>query len=136
MLDAFAVDATRTPSGRGTVAAVFFVASQVAQEFLTDSYGWMAGGVTAGLLVFALAPLQRLGDRVAAAALPSAREGVLSPERRALFYRRAVAMALSDGAISREEERHLAHLAEEVGLGPLEALRVREDVERELGAAA
>lgn len=120
---------------RGTVAAifvaVFFAVSQVAQNFLAESYGWMAGGLVAGLLLFAITPLQRVADRVAAVAMPGVREGDMGTERRAIFYRTAVAMALSDSIITREEERHLARLAEQLGLSHTEALRMREEVEAE-----
>lgn len=89
----------------------------------------MVGGITAGLLLFAIAPLQRVADRVATAAMPGVREDGFTPERRAEFYRKAVAMALSDGRITREEERHLAAIAEDLALGHTEALRLREEVE-------
>ncbi|HET6404534.1 MAG TPA: hypothetical protein VFH78_07795 [Candidatus Thermoplasmatota archaeon] len=122
---------------RGTVVAVFvavfFAASQIAQSFLEDTLGWAMGGLIAGLLLFAIAPLQRMADRVAAAALPDVRED-LPADRRMRFYRLAVTMALSDGALTRAEEQHLAQLAEELGLRHTEALAVRQDVERELGA--
>ena len=118
---------------RGTVAAMFvgtfFVVSQVAQNFLEDSMGWALGGVIAGVMLFAIAPLQRAADRLAGAAVPA-----ISPADRKLeLYRLALAVALSDRAISREEERHLAKLAEQLGVTPTEALAAREAMEHELG---
>lgn len=51
-------------------------------------------------------------------------------------YRAAVEMALADGVVTRAEERALARLAQACGLDHLEALDVREEVERERAAAA
>lgn len=122
---------------RGAVAAVFlaifFIAAQLAQNFLSDTYGWMMGGVIAGVMLFAIAPIQRMAERVAVAAVPAATAG---EDRRMEVYRLALALALSDRAITRDEERHLAKLAEELGVSHTEALAAREAMERDLGIAA
>lgn len=120
---------------RGTVAAIFvgifFVASQVAQNFLEDSMGWAMGGIIAGVMLFAIAPIQRMADHVADVAFPARGGG--AREKQLETYRLALAMALADRVITRDEERHLAQLAEHLGLGPSDAFTVREAVERELG---
>lgn len=46
----------------------------MAQTFLTDVYGFVVGGVAAGLLLFAIHPLQRVAERVADAAMPGVRD--------------------------------------------------------------
>lgn len=123
---------------RGTVAAVFlavfFVVAQIAQNVLTDSQGLVVGGVAAGLMLFAIHPLQRAAERVADAALPGVKD---TPEFRASrkheVYRSALRLAFADRALSREEERHLADLATELDIAAADAFRLREDVERELG---
>ena len=64
--------------GRATVATIFaasfFVAAVTAENFLTDRYGWVVGGVAAGLLLFALTPLQRFSEHVADRAMPHVRD--------------------------------------------------------------
>lgn len=123
---------------RGTLAgifvAVFVVATQIGQNVLSAEYGLVAGGVLTGLLLFAIAPLQRLADRVANAAMPGVDATPASrSEQRLSVYRGAVSMALQDRVLSRDEERTLASLAAELGIDARAALAVREDVERELG---
>lgn len=121
---------------RGTVAlafvAVFFVVAQIAQTFLSETYGLVVGGTAAGLLLFAIAPLQRLAERVAARAVPVVGHAPPpSPEesdRRLRVYRRAVRHALRDG-LTPEEETHLAELATELGIDYATALAVRREVE-------
>jgi hypothetical protein len=126
---------------RGTLAAVFlavfFVVAQLAQNFLSQSYGLLLGGASAGLLLFAIAPLQRMAERVANAAMPGVGG---APEHRqsraAEAYTFALRMAYADKVLTREEERGLAVLAEELGLAHTTALALREEVEREAGVAS
>jgi len=135
---------------RGTLAgmflAVFFVASQVAQNYFSQSYGVLAGGAAAGLLLFAIAPLQRVAERVADAAMPGvgqpthagtlAAAGVVPADpgtlvRKEDAYRGALRVALADRRMSPEEEIALARVAEELGLGAARAVELRIQVERE-----
>lgn len=126
---------------RGTVGAVFiaafFVVAQLVQGFFSDSLGWAVGGVFAGLLLFALRPIERFAARFADAAMPSVED---TPEwrakRRAEIYATAVRLALADRRISREEETHLADLATELGLDARSALDLRRHVEDEVGISA
>lgn len=117
---------------RTTVAAVFiavfFIVSEAAQEFFGGFVGSQYLGIlAAGALVFALAPLQRMADLLAAKTVPAA-QATASPDLEAQ-YRTAVRMALADGAITREEERQLAELMEESGLAPTRAFEIREQLE-------
>jgi hypothetical protein len=141
---------------RGTLVlvfvGVFFVVTQVAQNYLSNSEGPVLGGLAAGLLLFAISPIQRLAERLATSAVPL----VASPAHTALAsaavpvgivavakapstaeeaYRAAVRLALR-GGISRQEEFELARIAEAHGLGPLRALELRHEVEAERGPAA
>ncbi|MGQ0536554.1 MAG: hypothetical protein ACT4PT_10830 [Methanobacteriota archaeon] len=124
--------------------AVFFVVSEVAKDALSAEAGPVVGILAAGALVFALAPLQRAAERVAVAAVPAegapvavgrgrpaAHGGPPTANRDA--YRAAVEMALADGVVTRAEERSLAKLAQALGLGPEDALEVREEAERVRG---
>lgn len=59
---------------RGTIAfvflAVFFVVAQIVQAYTTTAFGLIGGAIVAGLLLFALHPLQRAAERVANVAMP------------------------------------------------------------------
>lgn len=117
----------------GSVAAVFvavfFVIEQVVQNYFSATLGILAGGVAAGVLLFLLAPLQRLAGGFADAALPHVRE---TPEyvsyRKHEVYRQALRDAAYDGVVTEKDRRVLAGLR--VGLG------IDERVARELEASA
>lgn len=119
----------------GTVAAafvgVFLVATNVAQNLFSTQWGPLLGGVAAGVLFFALAPLQRAADRLAQRAVPDT-GGKAGASRAAETFRDAVRLALHDGAMTRAEEKHLAQIADRLGLRHAEAIAIRDEVEREL----
>ncbi|MGQ0536555.1 MAG: hypothetical protein ACT4PT_10835 [Methanobacteriota archaeon] len=89
---------------QSTVAAVFigifFVVSESAQAFLSDRTGTYLGIVAAGALVFAIAPLQRIAERVADRAMPGVKSVPdMSEEERAAFYREQLEVAYLDGVV-------------------------------------
>ena len=110
---------------RGTLAAafiaVFFVVSEGAATVLSDQLGALAGLLATGLLVFALAPLQRSAERLANAALPAVQD---TPEYRAYRQLQIYGEALTDahakgpitpvGRLALEKLRESLGLAEEV----------------------
>lgn len=113
--------------------AVFFIASEVAQQFFSErtSSTYIGIGI-AGTLVFAMAPLQRVAEKLAAKAVPGApstsvQVGMASENA----YRRAVRLALRDRDLSTKEERELVLLAHDLGLTPAQAFAIRDDVVRE-----
>jgi len=118
--------------------AVFFVASEAAQQFFGDRFqsGYL-GILAAGALVFAIAPLSRVADRLAEKAVPitgaSAASGT-SP-RSADTYRRAVRLALKDRKLTTDEEVELAQVAHDLGLSAPDATRIRHEVEHALHAS-
>lgn len=125
--------------GRGTIAAiflaVFFGVSEGAAAMLTDSTGSaVAGIVAASVLVFFLAPLQRLGDRVASSVMPGVEA---TPEylhyRKLAVYRSALESALEDGRITDDERSMLEALAAELSILPADREALERDV-RDLGA--
>lgn len=125
---------------RGTIAAaflaVFFIVAQLGQNYLTGELGWALGGVAAGLMLFAITPLQKAAERVADVAMPGVKA---TPQyvasRKEESFRFAVRMAYADRVLSREEERNLANLAADLGIDAARAYAVREEVEREIGLA-
>lgn len=124
---------------RGTVAAIFLavfvVVAQVAQNLLEGAFGWLAGGAAAGVLVFALAPIQRAAERVARAAMPATQD---TPEYRLVkkreVYLAALDGALADGTISEKERAALARIADQLGLTVSETVALER--EAKAGAAA
>jgi hypothetical protein len=108
--------------------AVFFVVTVMAENFLTSKYGWAVGGVAAGLLLFALAPLQRLAERVSHTAVPASRG---TPEylafRKLDVYRAAVESALEEGGISAKERAILDRTARKLGIAAADAAAVERD---------
>jgi hypothetical protein len=125
-----------------TVAAAFigafFVVSEGAAAFFEDrTDSRMLGIAAAGALVFAIAPLQRVADRIAEKAVPVAASSPapapapsVAPDRALLAYRAAVHAALADGRMTPAEEDHLAEVAHQLALSPRDALRIRREVER------
>lgn len=112
---------------RSTVAsifiAVFFLVSEGAQEFFgaAASNAWV-GIIAAAALMFFMAPLQRLAERVGARALPDARPAasLLDEEVRDLYEQRLRA-AWGDGTLTRDERVLLEHLRERLRIPVEEA---------------
>lgn len=119
---------------RSTVAAVFvavfFVVSEGAQVLFAEFAGnELLGIVAAGALVFFLAPLQRLGERVADTAMPGVENTeAYRKKRKREVYRTAVESAAKDEQITDAERDVLAGLQDELGLSGQEALELERDV--------
>ncbi|HEX2022280.1 MAG TPA: hypothetical protein VHH36_06170 [Candidatus Thermoplasmatota archaeon] len=124
---------------RGVVAAAFvaafFIASEGAQQLLSDQLGPLVGLFAAGLLVFALAPLQRLAERVSDAAMPRVTG---SPEyvayRKLQVYRATLESALADGEVTPRERAVLERLRKELGVVEEDAVAIEADVAAARGA--
>ncbi len=113
--------------------AVFFIASEAAQQFFGETLGSAYVGIAAaGALVFAIAPLQRIAEGLVNRALPVAEAPQPTlDERKAKLYIRLARRLRADGEISREDERNLAHLAQELGIGAGDALDLRQALDDE-----
>jgi hypothetical protein len=99
----------------GVLLAVFFVVAQVVANLLNDRLGLLAGGIAAGLAVFALLPMQRLAERVAAAATPGIRtDSAYLAYRRMMVYRAAV--EASEHPPAEANQAVLAALRRELGI--------------------
>jgi hypothetical protein len=118
---------------RGTVAAIILgvavVAAQVAQNYLSGEFGWLAGGVAAGVLVFGIKPIERFAERLSDRAMPRTTG---TPEylaqRKHEIYRAALEDSLADGAVTAKERAVLVRLAQNLGIDGNEALRIEGDV--------
>lgn len=120
----------------GVFVAVFFVASEVAQNFFGQTFGSAFAGIAAaGILVFAVSPLQRAAERLAAKAVPviaSEPPPLARPSSRAeMAYKAALRAAMRDGTVTRREEKHLAEVARALGIDPVDAHEWRDQVEAE-----
>lgn len=119
----------------GAFLAVFFVVTQVAQNYLAQ-YGVLAGGAAAGLLLFAVTPLQRAVERVANKAMPNTSA---TPEyltfKKFEVYRAAFEGVLEDGKVSAKERAMLVALQAKLGIGAADAEALEGDVRADLAAA-
>ncbi len=117
--------------------AVFFVASEAAQEFFGDTLGSTYVGIAAaGALVFAMAPLQRAAERLAERAVPIP-AGLDMPSltsRKEEAYRGALRVALRDRVLTVEDENAIAQLCDEMAVTHRRAREIRLEVEEELTA--
>jgi hypothetical protein len=111
----------------GSALAVLFVVAQVAQNFFSARYGLLMGGVLAGGFVFAASPIQRAIERYSDRPKPDAAISGSS----AAGYKAALRAAMRDGTLTRREERHLAEVAMALGISAVQALDLRDEVERE-----
>ncbi len=111
----------------GSALAVLFIVAQVAQNFFSAEYGLLMGGILAGGFVFAASPIQRAIERSSDHRKPNA----ASTGSAAAGYKAALRAAMRDGTLTRREERHLAEVAMALGISALQALDLRDEVERE-----
>jgi hypothetical protein len=111
--------------------AVFFLVSEGAKTILSAQLGTVVGLVGAAVLVFFLAPLQRLADRVANVAVPETEN---SPEyeafRKLQIYHTALEGAYSDGRVTRKDRVILDGLRRTLGIGDADAQRVEDDMRK------
>jgi uncharacterized membrane protein YebE (DUF533 family) len=117
---------------RGALAtpflAVFFIVTQATENFL-NQFGILAGSVAAGLLLFALEPLQKVAVRLSDRAMPQTKAlPQLSSDERLSLYREQVALAWHDGSLSRKERVMLDTLRERLGLSHAQAARLESQV--------
>lgn len=101
----------------GTFVLAFFLASEATERFVAQRAGAFGGFIVAGLLAFAIRPLEGAATRVADAAFPgvSAEEGYLR-QRKEEVYRAAVESVLEEGGVDAEEARILQRLREKLGI--------------------
>jgi hypothetical protein len=117
---------------RGTLAAlflaVFFIVASIAQNYLSASYGILFGGVATGVMLFALAPLQRVAERVANTAMPDVKPvESLTGDERAALYREQLALAYGDGHVTADERVLLDHLRRRLSIDAEHAMTMESD---------
>lgn len=103
--------------------AVFFIVTQLVQNFFTERYHWAFGGIATGLLLFALNPIQRVAERITEGPRGPGPGRELPPQERLEIYREQVQLAWRDGSLSREERRMLDGLRTRLGISEVDAAR-------------
>jgi hypothetical protein len=110
------------------VVAIIFLLSEGADRLLSAELGNFAGLLAAAIVVFFLAPLQHLAERVAGVAMPKTQN---TPEyaafRKMQVYEAALAEAQQGGGISQKERALLNRLRDslEVSTSDAEAIEVQ-----------
>ncbi len=126
----FDIDARlRISIRRGTLAAffvaAFFAVAEIAQTYLTERFDWLLGTLGAGLLLFAIHPLQRFAQRFADAAVPkSPNVAQMSATERSTLFLEQARIAWADGAITRKERLLLDHTRKRLGISLDDAHRL------------
>lgn len=118
---------------RGTVIAIlavaFVIVAETAQNWLSDSYGYLAGGLAAGALLLALRPLDRVGAKVADAAMPRVEETpTYVAYRKMEVYKAALEGASQDGEITPKEREMLRRLRESLQIADADASALEHDL--------
>lgn len=114
---------------QSTVAAIFIAVFFIAGESAAALFGGAAnnqyvGIAAAGILIFFLAPIQRLAQRLSDRAVPGAGMDGTQAER---TYRHALDVAWRDGTIRPEERRFLRELRATLGLPAATYDRIEEE---------
>jgi len=113
------------------IVTIIFVISEGADRLLSAELGNVAGLFAAAAVVFFLAPLQRLAESVAAAAMPHTQN---TPEyaafRKMQVYEEAVMEAHFEGGISDKERSLLNRLRDSLAISESDATAIEADIVR------
>jgi hypothetical protein len=118
----------------GAFVASLYLVTEGTEQLLSSELGTMAGLLVAAALVFFLAPLQRLAERVASAAMPHTRD---TPEyvafRKLQVYEAALMDATRDGGITEKERALLHRLRDALGVDHADAAALERDLADRMG---
>jgi hypothetical protein len=126
----------KTSATSATVSlAVLFITAQIAQNYLAAQYGLLLGGILAGVFLLVAQPIQRALER-SPTRMQTADEAEAARSSSAqATYAAAVRLAVHDGAMTPEKELHLAAVADSLGIGHVQATRIRQEVARGFASA-
>lgn len=118
---------------RSTLAAIVisivYFATEAADRLLSNQLGAWPGLIAAALVVYFLAPLQRVAERIANRAMP---DTVRTPEylafRKLQVYEAALSEALVGDGISEKERAILTRLRESLGVSADDARAMEDDL--------
>lgn len=118
---------------QSTVAAafitVFYLVTEGADRLLASELGNWIGLLATALLVFFLAPLQRIAERIATLAMPNTQN---TPEYAAYRKLQVYEAALEDalpGGITEKERALLNHLRDSLEIAPSDAAALEQDLQ-------
>jgi hypothetical protein len=118
------------------IATVYFT-SETADRLLSNQLGAWPALFAAALIVYFLAPLQRIAERIANGAMP---ETVSTPEylayRKMQVYESALTEALGGDGISDKERKILTRLRDSLGVSADDARAMEDDLRARHAAAA
>lgn len=122
----------------GMLAFVALIALQVAQAYLTQTHGWLVGGIVVGIFLVATYPLHRASLMASELIFPQAR---FTPEyvaaRRFDIYRDAVEVALlSNNGLSRGGRDALERVRLKHSISEQDARLIEDDVLRQFGSGS
>jgi hypothetical protein len=116
---------------RGTVLAIFvatfLVVSKIIENALNSRLGIIFGGVATGLLMLAIKPLERLGDKVAGGVHPRGRPQELEEQQRIALFQEQALLVWADGHIGRKERLLLDNLRDRLSLDPRVAAQIEHE---------
>jgi hypothetical protein len=106
---------------RGTVVGIilgaFFAAAKITESYLSREVGFVAGSIIAGLMLFVVPKLNKLGDKVANTAMPTVQATPVYVQFKKLeVYRAAVESAHETGGITEKERASLDRLRTKLGI--------------------
>jgi hypothetical protein len=126
---------------RGTVAAIilgaFFIVAQVAQNYLAGALGWLAGGIAAGALLFAIRPIEHFAARLSDRAMPKTTG---SPDyiayRKLEVYRAAVESEIETHGQDHQEHAVLERLRIKLGISREDADALQREARERIAEAS
>ena len=111
--------------------AVFYLVTEGADRLLESELGSWIGLLASALLVFFLAPLQRLAERIAALAMPNTENTQeYATYRKLQVYEAALEEALP-GGITEKERTLLNHLRDSLGIASSDAASLESDLQKQ-----
>lgn len=118
---------------RGTVAGIIlvmvFVVAKVVETYLNRTVGFVAGSAVAGVLLFLVPKLNRMGEKVANVAMPKVQPtSDYLAYKKLEVYRAAVESAHETGGISEKDRASLQRLQQKLGLKGEDANAIEAEV--------
>lgn len=116
----------------GALLLVFFIVTEISKLLLAEEFGLLVGGVATGIMLFAIAPLHHLAERLSHVAVPAAED----PEayrafRKYELYHAAFEGMSTDGHLTTKEVQVLEKLRVKLGLSKRLAREIEHDVRQE-----
>jgi hypothetical protein len=119
----------RNSTTGGIILAAAFVVSQLAENGLSLAFGWAYGSIAAALLLLAIFPLQRVGERMAAWAMPDVTgTHEYLAFRKLEVYQSALEGLWHDGQLTPKERMALEQLRSKLGIREADATVMERDV--------